>query len=218
MSLTDLALKNLAGRPKGTLTLRNRRGINLPTWLTAEYITQRGGLIERVNIGKTYPERLEALLLGDTPEAREREKLFADQVSLQLPLEALELCLKQENGVTPLGVRYVAALMHASAASRVVDGNAVVIRHLALVRRVEAIPDIVSNMFIIEPSNIENGPHLLYRPLYAQSLLEFPTRAALLAGAAALVAATFAAAATIPKAAETAGRSWMKASHRALAT
>lgn len=180
MSLTDLALKNLVGRPKGTLTLRNRRGINLPTWLTAEYITQRDGLIERVNIGKTYPERLEALLLGDTPEAKEREKLFADQVSLQLPLQALELCLKQENGVTPLGARYVAALMQASAASRIVDDKAVVIRHLALVRRVEAIPDIVSNMFIIEPSNIEDGPHLLYRPLYARSLMEFPTRAALL--------------------------------------
>ena len=180
MSLTDLALKNLVGRPKGTLTLRNRQGINLPAWLTAEYITQRGGLIERVNIGKAYPERLEALLLSGTPEAKEREKLFAEQVSVQLPLEALELSLKKENGVTPLGVRYVNALMQTSAAGRVVDGKAVVIRHLALVRRVEAIPDIVSNMFIIEPGNIEDGPHLLYRPLYARSLLEFATRAALL--------------------------------------
>ena len=180
MSLTDLALKNLVGRPKGTLTLRSHLGIDLPAWLTADYITQSGGLIEQVNIGKVYPERLEQLLLSGTPEANAREKLFAEQVSAQLPLEALELSLKKQNGVTPLGARYVAALMQASTAGRVVDGKHVVIRHLALVRRVEAIPDIVSNMFIIEPSNIEDGPHLLYRPLYAQSLLEFPTRAALL--------------------------------------
>ena len=180
MSLTELALKNLAGRPKGSLTLRHRQGLPLPPWLTPDYITRRNGLIEQVNIGKAYPERLENLLLSTTPAAQEREQLFAAQTRVQLPLEALELSLKKENGVTPLGARYVAALMQASAVRRVVDGLPVVIRRLALVRKPEALPDTVSNMFIIEPHDVEQGPHLLYRPFYARALIEFPSRSALL--------------------------------------
>ncbi|XVN15448.1 hypothetical protein QZH47_03500 [Pseudomonas corrugata] len=35
-------------------------------------------------------------------------------------------------------------------------------------------------MFIIEGQDTATGPHLLYRPLYAPSLQEFPTREALL--------------------------------------
>lgn len=67
MSLTDLALKNLFARPKGSLTLRHRLGLSLPEWLTPDYITRRNGLIEQVDIGKVYPQRLEDLLLGNTP-------------------------------------------------------------------------------------------------------------------------------------------------------
>lgn len=180
LSLTELALKNLIGRPKGSATVRHRLGSALPSWLTTDYITQRNGLIEQVNIGKTYPERLEDLLLSESADERLREQLFAEHLTVQLPLEALEQSLKKENGVTPLGARYVAALVQPGAAGRVVDGVSIVIRHLALVRKPEALPDVVANMFIIEPADIEQGPHLLYRPFYGQSLLEYPTRAALL--------------------------------------
>lgn len=180
MSLTDLALKNLIGRPKGTLSVRHHLGLDLPQWLTPDYITRRGGLIEQVNIGKAYPERLESLLLSNTPDAQAREKLFAEHLRAQLPLQALELCLKQEGSMTTLGASYVAAVVQNRAADRVVEGVPVVIRHLALVRQPEAVPDIVNNMFIIEPANVEHGPHVLYRPLYAPSLLEFSTRDALL--------------------------------------
>ena len=180
MSLTHLALKNLLGRPKGTFTVRHRLGLDLPGWLTPDYITRRNGLIERVNIGKVYPQQLEHLLLSDTLAARKREKLFAQQIRVQLALEALELSLKRENGVSAMGARYVSAVMQASADGRKVGETSVVIRRLALVRKPEASPDVVSNMFIIEPNDIELGPHLLYRPLYPQSLIEFGTRTALL--------------------------------------
>lgn len=180
MSLTELAVKNLLGMPKGSLTLRHRLGLDLPAWLTPDYITRSGGLIEQVNIGKAYPELVESVLLGDTADAKMREKLFARHTRAQLPLEALELGLKKQNGLTELGARYVAAVVHASATGRRVDGTAVVIRHLALVRQPEAAADIVSSMYIIESADIEIGPHLLYRPLYTPSLLQFPDRAALL--------------------------------------
>lgn len=180
MTLTELALKNLQGRPTGRLTVRHRLGLSLPTWLTPDYITRSQGLIEQANIGGDYPKRLENLLLSNTPDAQARERLFAEHLRVQLPLLALELSLKHENGVTPLGARYVAALVKTLAADRETDGQTVVIRYLALVRKPEATADVVSNMFIIEPANIDVGPHLLYRPLYAQSLLEFATRDALL--------------------------------------
>lgn len=180
MSLTELALRNLVGRPKGRLTLRHKLGLELPAWLTPDYVTRRDGLIEQVNIGKAYPERLEDLLLKQTPAIKQREQLFAELISLQLPLEALELSLRRVNGVTTTGARYVAALVKLEAGDRFVDGADIVIRRLALVRKPGAVPDVVANMFIIEPANLEQGPHLLYRPFYAQSLLEFPTRTALL--------------------------------------
>ena len=180
MSLTELALKNLVGRPKGELSVRHRLGLALPSWLTPDYITRRDGLIEQVNIGKNYPERIEDLLLSQTPDVKNRERLFAEQVSIQLPLEALELSLKQEGGVTPQGARYVAAVVKPGADDRQVDGAQIVIRRLAMVRKPDAVPDTVTNMFIIEPANLEQGPHLLYRPFYADSLLQFADRQALL--------------------------------------
>lgn len=181
MSLTQLALNNLTGRPSGRLTLSQRSGAPLPVWLTPAYITRRDGLIEQANIGKAYPERLESLLLSNTPGSQAREKLFAEYMNVQLPLQALELSLKQANGMTALGARYVMALVQPGAEERVVDGHAIVIRHLALIRNLEAVPDIVSNMFIIEPSNIQQGPHVLYRPFYPKSLMQYPSREALLA-------------------------------------
>lgn len=180
MSLTDLALKNLVGRPQGVLSLKHLHGLALPVWLTPDYIISRNGLIERVDIGKVYPERLQSLLMGSTPDARNREQLFADQISAYLPLQALEFALKKENGLSPRGARYVAALMQSNAADRQVDGAPVVIRHLALVRKPDASPDVVNNMFIIEQVDMNVGPHLLYRPFYHQSLHEFATRDALL--------------------------------------
>lgn len=180
MSLTDLALKNLVGRPQGVLSLRHSRGLTLPVWLTPDYIISSNGLIEQVDIGRAYPERLQELLLGNTADARKREQLFAEQVSVYLPLQALELSLKKESGLTPRGARYIAAAMQSEAADRQVESTPVVIRHLALLRKPGAQPDVVNNMFIIEPVDMSVGPHLLYRPFYHQSLHEFATRAALL--------------------------------------
>lgn len=179
MSLTDLAINNLASRPSGTVTLANRHGLALPSWLTADYLMGTNGLIERVDIGQHYPRLLEEHLLGESPEARQREALFADQQTLQLPLLALELCLQQQSGLSPLGARRVAALMAHDASDQRVDNHQVVIRHLALLRAPGAEPDQVSGMYLIESQNADVGPHLLYRPLYAPALQEFTSRQAL---------------------------------------
>ena len=76
MSLTELALKNLAGKPKGTLTLFSKNATPLPSWLNADYLLGSTGLIQRVDIGTMYPQTIKNTLLSDTVDARRRETLF----------------------------------------------------------------------------------------------------------------------------------------------
>lgn len=175
MGLTELAVNNLSSRPKGQMRINHRQGLPLPSWLTPDYVTGSGGLIERVDIGRHYPGLLQTQLLGDDEQAREREVLFADQVSVQLPMLALELSLQHASGMTRAGARRVAALT----ARDVADQQDIVIRHLALSSHPGAHSDQVANMYIIEARNIEDGPHILYRPLYREPLREFHSRAAL---------------------------------------
>ncbi|CDF96625.1 MULTISPECIES: dermonecrotic toxin domain-containing protein [unclassified Pseudomonas] len=177
MSLTELAIHNLVARPSGTFTLSHCLGQTLPAWLTPGFIT---GLIEQVDIGATYPSYLQQHLLGDSPQAQNRQRIFAEQLPAQLMLEALKQKLNRENGVTLQGLRLLEAVLQPDAASQQVEGRPAVIRHLALLRKPQAQPDIVTNMFVIEAQDVATGPHLLYRPLYAPSLQEFPTREALL--------------------------------------
>ncbi|WP_171035749.1 dermonecrotic toxin domain-containing protein, partial [Colwellia ponticola] len=83
MSLTELAIRNLSGRPSGEFTLTHRQGTPLPAWLTPAYVI---ALVERVDIGQHYPHYLKDQLLSDTAKARAQETLFAEHLSVQLPL------------------------------------------------------------------------------------------------------------------------------------
>ncbi|MCL6702448.1 DUF6543 domain-containing protein [Pseudomonas sp. T1.Ur] len=180
MTLTELAIRNLVGRPSGRVRLRHRHGLTLPEWLTPDLINRPGGLIEQVDIGTAYPRYLQQKLLDNASEAPDHQRLFADQYPAQLALEALKLVHSNENGMTRQGLDLVEALLKPDASEQQVGGRPVLIRHLALLRRPEARPDTVTNMFIIESQDHTTGPHLLYRPLYSPTLHEFPTRAALL--------------------------------------
>lgn len=180
MSLTELAIKNLVARPSGQFTLSHRQGTALPEWLTPDYIAGTQGLIQRVDIGTRYPQQLREQLLGDTPAAHRRETLFRAQQPIQLALLALELSLKKAAGLTPLGARMVAAVMQPDVADQQVDKRTIVVRHLAFQRAPNTRADSVSNMYLIEDQDSQTGPHLLYRPLYAQALLEFASREQLL--------------------------------------
>ncbi|MFW9268958.1 dermonecrotic toxin domain-containing protein [Pseudomonas sp. NR3] len=180
MSLTQLAIANLVGRPSGHLKISHRKGFVLPAWLTQELITEKNGLIERVDIGATYPQYLRKELLGDSPQARKHQQVFAEQLSAQLPLQALQQMLNHEHGLSRQGLQLIEALLQPDAEDRQVEGRPVVIRHLAFLRKPQAQPDIVGNMFIVEAKDAKTGPHLLYRPLCKPSLVEFATQQALL--------------------------------------
>lgn len=186
MSLTELAIHNLAAAPQGRMSVRDTSGAALPAWFNEDYVLgEKGvfhstpGLIRQVDIGRHYPAKIREWLLGDSPDIRRREALFGEQLSVQLPRQALEQAIRQEHGLTFQGYRYVKAVLQRSAPGRVVEGQDIVIRPLAFVRTPDARPDSVASMFIIEPRDQGNGPHLLYRPLYPDALHQFASRQAL---------------------------------------
>ncbi|MFJ7792997.1 dermonecrotic toxin domain-containing protein [Pseudomonas sp. NPDC096950] len=178
MSLTELSIKNLAAKPKGRMTIRHTGDQLIQDWTTEAYLLE---LVSRVDIGQHYPEYIRTELLADTPEARERQRLFSLELAVSLPILALELSIKAEQGFSRQGYRYVAALMHKTTAERFVDDQEIVLRPLAFQRKADAECDVAGNLFIIEPRNLNaDGPHILYRPLYSPALQQYPTRQALL--------------------------------------
>lgn len=178
MSLVDLALKNLSGEPRGRMTVRHTSGQEIETWLTPEYLHQ---LVQRVDIGRNYPAYIQQALLSGTAEAEKHERLFCGQRPIELKTQALEHQIKAEAGLTLRGYRCVQAVLCPSRNERWVDNDEIVMRALAFQRKPGAKADVVQNMFIIEPRSAQSGPHLLYRPAYRESLLEFPSRDLLLA-------------------------------------
>lgn len=178
MSLVDLALKNLSGRPNGRMTVRHTGGRQIEAWLTPEYLL---ALIQRVDVGRNYPAYIQQALLSDTPDVEKRKRLFCGQRPIDLKTQALDAKIKAEAGLTQRGFRCVKAVVGTQHTERWVDHDEVVMRALAFQRKPGAKADGVQNMFIIEPRDTQVGPHLLYRPAYRESLLEFASRDALLA-------------------------------------
>ncbi|AZE75750.1 hypothetical protein C4K00_5569 [Pseudomonas synxantha] len=178
-SLVELALQNLIALPVGNQSLRMQTRKALPQWLTVDYVKS---LITKVDIGSAYPALIRSKLIDDTAESARRKTLYTQHLRIQLPLLALQHKIRQEGGIDERGYRYVAAALQAETADRYVDGQAIVIRPLALVpkRRQSNEQDVVSNMYIIGPQNPETGPCLLYRPLFEAVLLQYPSPANLL--------------------------------------
>lgn len=177
MTLTDLALKNLSGKPKGRLTLSSQGSQALATWLTPDYVE---GLVTRADIGAAYPALLERLFFNDGEQSAARETLFAQQLRVHLPMTALELAVRQQSGMTWQGYRWVAAVVKKTAADRRVDDKDIVIHALGFLRKPGADPDYVADMFVIEEQRCTTGPVVLYRPQYLPVLAEFSSRAALM--------------------------------------
>lgn len=178
-TLTELALENLIALPLGNKVVIYRNGTVTPIWMTAQYLEK---LITQVDIGKHYPALIKSKLLEDPAQSLRRQKLYTEQLRLQLPLLALQYKIRGLHGLTEQGYRYVCAVMNTETEKQRVDGYPVVIRPLALYpkRRLTTAVDTVDNMFIIGPQAPKNGPCLLYRPLSNEPLMEFASEANLL--------------------------------------
>ena len=173
-SLIDLTLENLTGLPTGqTSVLYN--GTPTPDWLSYSYLKS---VVEAIDVGENYPALIKQVLLDDAPRSKQRQTLYTAHLRIQLPLLALQFKLQQEYGIDDVGYRYVAAALQVDAHDRRVDGQEIVIRHLAFVPTLRAAPqpDRVANMFVIGPKDHTAGPCLLYRPLLEPALIQFPSR------------------------------------------
>jgi hypothetical protein len=178
LSLTELALQNLAEQPLGNKTLRYRDDSALPDWLSVAYVEK---LVSAVDIGKTYPQHLKTLLIDDSAKAATLQTLYTSQLASELPLLALQQKIQGMAGLSELGYRYVVAALANTDEGRHVDLEEIVIRPLAFVaHRSSAQADTVNNMFVIGPRDASKGPCVLYRPLFEMVLLEYSSHANLL--------------------------------------
>lgn len=176
-TLTELALQNLIAVPSGHMTIKHKHNQLIQDWwMTPAYIKS---LIQRVNVGGNYPALIKRLLIDDLPEAQRREMLFTDQLRAALPIRALEMMLNKQGAMTSWGYRCVAALMQLDPSARLLEGKSVDIYPLALLKTPRAAPDFVRAMYVIGLSDDPMGRCVLYRPLFRDVLLEYPSVLAL---------------------------------------
>lgn len=181
ISLVELALFNVHGRPAGMLEIEPRAGATLPAWVTREAVI---ALVTTVDIGRRYVALLRQRLLEDVPQAARRQALYLDQLRVQLPLKMLELKIRQACGVTAAGVTMLMqALRLDSLAPNVRRATSTLpgptVRQLAVRRALGATPDIIQCAYLIGADD-EDGVCVLYRPLSAEPLRQFASVGALL--------------------------------------
>ncbi len=125
----------------------------------------------KLTLGEAYPRLIKDKLIDDPVQAPLQEHFYISQLRALLPLIALECKIRRIGGVDELGCRYVREWLKPT------PGHAqpVVIRPLTFIRAGETAGDTVANMFIIAARQPEKGPCLLYRPLFEQPLLQFPS-------------------------------------------
>jgi hypothetical protein len=179
LSLAELALENLIALPLGNQTIQYKDGTAVPAWMTPDYLK---AAISAVDIGAAYPEWVKGKLLDDPQESLRRQRLYASNLRIQLPLQALQSKILGKHGLDERGYRYVVAVMNSLKADRWVDGQEIVIRPLAFIpsQRDNKTPDKVTNMYVIGARDMDKGPCILYRPLLEQPLAQYPTAANLL--------------------------------------
>ncbi|CAM3263341.1 hypothetical protein SAMN04490207_1423 [Pseudomonas gessardii] len=179
LSMTDVLLRNLSGLPSRDVEVYLKPGNTRVPELEVDGELQK--LIQNIDVGKNYPELLKRELLDDPAKKAERQSLFAQQIPVELQIKALELAVQKQSGFDTTGLRYVQAAVNPEPGTKTVDGKEITVRPLAFIAGPGATPDVVDNMYLIEPEDSTSGPHILYRPLIADApLLQFPTRQALL--------------------------------------
>ncbi|VVQ10062.1 hypothetical protein PS918_05168 [Pseudomonas fluorescens] len=179
LSLTELALQNLAGLPWGSTTVSITDGTPVPGWMTADYLKK---LVTTVDIGATYPAMLKSRLIENLTQASALKRLYTEQLPVELPLLALQQKIRGNAGLDEQGYRYVIAAFASTTMDRMVDEQEIVVRPLAFIppHRADTTPDTVTNMFVIGPRQMDKGPCVLFRPLLNPPLLQYPSRSNLL--------------------------------------
>ncbi|MFY0730055.1 hypothetical protein [Pseudomonas sp. NFX15] len=164
-TLGEYALQNSAPYQA---SIRFKPSQSVPQWLTVAYLTK---MASQVDIGQHYPALIKDKLIDDTVQAGLQQRFYISQLRALLPLIALEGKIRRRGGIDERGYNYVRQWLNPTPG----HPQPITIRPLTFVHNSEANGDTVDNMFIIAPRQPDGGPCLLYRPLFEQSLLQFPS-------------------------------------------
>ncbi|MGH8386962.1 MAG: hypothetical protein ACRESJ_15945 [Pseudomonas sp.] len=164
-TLGEYALQNTA---PFQATLRFKPPRTVPAWLNDAYLTT---MSSKVDIGEAYPRLIRDKLIDDAGQATLQQQFYIRQLRALLPLIALECKIRRIGGIDEQGCRHVRQWLNPTPG----HSQTVVIRPLAFVQSEETDGDTVTNMYIIGPRQPGAGPCLLYRPLFDQPLLQFPS-------------------------------------------
>lgn len=170
-TLADFALENAAPYQASVFF---KGGETVPPWLTVDFLTN---LSAQVDIGKNYPALIKPKLMGDPVTSRRQEDFYCNQLRWLLPLQALEARFRPETGVDERGYHIIRDLVNPTNAPYPI---ALYPLTLTPQHRLFATSDTVDNMFIISPRNNHHAPCLLYRPMFDEPLLQYPSRQNLL--------------------------------------
>lgn len=173
MSLVDLSLIYIGGKPPGFLSVRGRNGVALPSWMNAAYAKQ---LVSELDVGSSYIALLKRLLIDDEPVVKTRQALFKAQLQSQLPMLALEKKIRHQGAMTARGVDIVRQVMHKD---RLGADDSVALRPLEFTPYAGGAVDTVANMFVVGTRQKTVGPFVLYAPFTDEVLREFATWQAL---------------------------------------
>lgn len=170
LSLTALALDNLAAHSRGRVKVTAKPGTSLPAWLDGDALK---ALVQAINVGEAYPRLLrEHLLTG--PNASARETVFSQQVKVQLPLLALELMLRGACGIDHEGYR----LVEEGAGTTPVEQPARLLR-LGVTAGAGYGTDFIAATYVFMHESAPDHSCVLYRPLHFEPLRQYPSLAAL---------------------------------------
>ena len=175
--LPEFALMYVGGKPSGLMSLSAHDQQPLPVWLTSAYLKN---VLNELDIGSQYIALIKRLMVDDRVESARRLALYTQQLSVQLPLRALENKIRSHAGFTEAGWQMLNHLLNADSAHDPVHDR-LCVRPLGFYAYEGAVPNYVANMFVLGPRDIRTGPFVLYRPFAGDALLEFATWQALLA-------------------------------------
>lgn len=177
-NLTDYVLTGLAA-PPGKIELSAPDATPLPPGLNAPYIKEK---LLALDIHIAYQTLLKDALAPDQPEYQKRFKLF----SQQLPAQTLESAFmgKLSGVLSETAYRYVEHVLNFpdALARPPYQDTPLIIRPLQLCASDSATPDPVKGMYLIGPTDITQGPLIVWTT-YSQSMTfkEFQNEAGLIA-------------------------------------
>ncbi|WP_095162122.1 DUF6543 domain-containing protein [Pseudomonas sp. Irchel 3F5] len=172
ISLTEFAIGNLSSVHQGELKyITHKTDQQIWSWLTEAYLK---ALVQRADIGRTYPDYVSKKLLDPGSKA-ERVERFGAEFASQLPLIALKA--KIDGDLTQAGYQRVLGFFQGSANTEQAQS---LLAPLAFKREADASEvDLVTNMFVFLPGQA-SGVVVLFRPFEASKpLQEFASQTAL---------------------------------------